>query len=513
MKTISLFRVVRLLTLIGCFACCANAADDDFRSLFDGQSLSGWEGNPKFWRVEEGTITGQTTSDNPTAGNTFLIWREGPVDDFELRLKYRIVGGNSGIQYRSREVEPWVLSGYQADFDADAQYAGILYEERGRGILAQRGKQVVIHPDGRLEDVGTTTDERTIVADLKKEQWNEYRIVARGNRLVHSINGHVTVDVTDNQESARSMSGLLGLQLHAGPPMKVQFKDIQFKPLGPAASPDDSGSNSKKKIVFLAGGPSHGYGSHEHHAGCLLLARYLEENVPDCETVVVRNGWPVAGLPALQGADTIVVFSDGGGGHMLIPHLDELDSLMKQGVGLACLHYAVEVPQGTPGDALLRWIGGYFELDWSVNPHWVAEIKQLPDHPITRGVQPFAVEDEWYFHMRFQPQGVTPILSALPPASTVQQPDGPRSSNAAVRAEVARGELQHLAWAYERGDGGRGFGFTGGHWHRNWGDDNFRRVVLNGILWTAHGEIPADGVGGTTPTPAELEANQDEPKP
>jgi hypothetical protein len=211
------------------------AADDGgFRSLFDGKSLDGWDGNPKFWRVEDGAITGQTTPDNPTAGNTFLIWRKGKVDNFELRLRFRIVGGNSGIQYRSKEFDNWVIGGYQGDFDATNRYSGILYEERGRGILALRGKKVVIDEQGQKQEVGKTTDEQTILNAVKKEDWNEFRIIARGNRLTHIINGHVTVEVTDNQTSKRSLSGLLALQLHAGPPMMVQFKDIQLKPL-PAA--------------------------------------------------------------------------------------------------------------------------------------------------------------------------------------------------------------------------------------------------------------------------------------
>jgi hypothetical protein len=188
---------------------------------------------------------------------------------------------------------------------------------------------------------------------------------------------------------------------------------------------------------------------------------------------------------------------------------------MKKGVGLACLHYAVEVPKGPSGEAFLNWLGGYFEPYWSVNPHWKGEFKEFPNHPIARGVRPFSIDDEWYYHMRFRPSmdGVTPILSAHPPASTMDRPDGPHSGNPNVRAAMQRGEIQHTAWACERNDGGRGFGFTGGHWHWNWGDDNFRKLVLNAIVWIAHGEVPEEGVGGATPTRAELEANQDEPKP
>ena len=230
---------------------------------------------------------------------------------------------------------------------------------------------------------------------------------------------------------------------------------------------------------------------------------------------MIPNGWPANGLAALEGADAVVVYCDGGGGHLLLPHLAEFDELMKRGTGLVCLHYAVEVPKEKGGTEFLNWLGGYFEMDWSVNPHWTAKFVSFPEHPISRGVQPFEINDEWYFHMRFRPEmkDVTPILSAVAPAGTVTRADGPHEGNPAVRAAVQRGEPQHVAWAAERPDGGRGFGFTGGHVHWNWGDENFRKLVLNAIVWTAKGEVPADGVGGQTPTRAELEANQDEPKP
>ncbi|MCA9213078.1 MAG: DUF1080 domain-containing protein [Planctomycetales bacterium] len=205
--------------------------DDGFKSIFDGKSLEGWDGNEKFWRVEDGAITGQTTAENPTKGNTFLIWRAGKPSDFELRLKYRIVGGNSGIQYRSEEVDKWVIKGYQADIDATLRYAGILYEERGRNILANRGKKVTVDENGKPNETGTTTSEEKIVASIKKEDWNDYRIVAKGNHLIHEINGNVTIELIDNHEAGRKMTGLLALQVHAGPPMLVQFKDIKIKDL------------------------------------------------------------------------------------------------------------------------------------------------------------------------------------------------------------------------------------------------------------------------------------------
>ena len=274
-------------------------------------------------------------------------------------------------------------------------------------------------------------------------------------------------------------------------------------------------SSARKKVVFVAGNRSHGYGAHEHHAGCLLLARYLRQHLPDYDTVVYQNGWPANGIQAFDGADAVVVYCDGGDRHLLLPHLKEFDAVMKRGVGLACIHYGVEVPKKPGGAEFLDWIGGYFEMHWSVNPHWTAQFTEFPDHPICRGVKPFEINDEWYFHMRFQPdmQGVTPILSAHPPTSTMSRRDGPHSGNPYVRAAVKRRELQHVAWARERPDGGRGFGFTGGHVHWNWGDDNFRKLVLNAIAWIAKDDVPADGVSGPTPTREELEANQDFPKP
>jgi hypothetical protein len=199
------------------------------KSLFNGKTLEGWSGNEKFWSVKDGAITGQTTKENPTPGNTFLIWKGGEVKDFELKLKFKIVGGNSGIQYRSVDKGNHVVNGYQADIDSGETYIGILYEEGGRGVLAQRGDKVVIGADGKKEVVGKTGDSKEIAAAVKKEDWNEYEVIAQGNHLIQKINGHVTVDVTDNDSSKAKASGILALQLHAGPPMTVQFKDIQFK--------------------------------------------------------------------------------------------------------------------------------------------------------------------------------------------------------------------------------------------------------------------------------------------
>jgi len=276
-----------------------------------------------------------------------------------------------------------------------------------------------------------------------------------------------------------------------------------------------SGENQskRKQVLMIAGKPSHGFGAHEHYAGLRILAETLQAASDDLKVQVVR-GWP-EDAALIDAADSIVIFSDGGGGHPAIPHLESLAKKLDQGCGFVCLHYAVEVPKGKAGEAWLKYLGGYFETDWSVNPHWTAEFTQLPEHPITRGVQPFAIQDEWYFHMRFPESraGITPILGAVAPESTMRRPDGPHSGNAAARKSVAAGDQQVVAWAFDRPGGGRSFGFTGGHFHWNWGTADFRQTVANAILWTAGFEVPVGGVGAQKLSVEKLLENQDFPKP
>lgn len=266
-----------------------------------------------------------------------------------------------------------------------------------------------------------------------------------------------------------------------------------------------------KRILLLAGSASHGSGEHEFKAGCALLKACLDR-VPGIHVEMETGGWP-KDEKSFEGVDAILIYSDGGGGHPFNrpERLAKMGSLAAKGVGIGAAHNAVEVPKGPAGTAFLNWIGGYFETDWSVNPHWTAEFKSLPTHPVTRGVKPFSIQDEWYYHMRFPDgmKGTTPILSALPPAETLNRPDGPHSGNPHVRKAIANKELQHLMWVTERPDGGRGFGFTGGHFHRNWADENFRKVLLNAILWIAKVEIPAGGVSSTV-TKEQLEINLDD---
>ena len=244
-----------------------------------------------------------------------------------------------------------------------------------------------------------------------------------------------------------------------------------------------------KKVLMIAGKPSHGPLSHEHNAGIQLLAKCLKQGATGLVTpVVTLNGWP-SDESIFEGADAVVIYSDGGGGHPAVrgDNLAKLGKLMDKGVGFLTIHYAVEPTTNKGNKEFLDWQGGCFETHWSVNPHWTANFSNLPKHPITRGVKSFKANDEWYFHMRFVPgmKGVTPILSDVAPASTMKRGDGAHSGNPTVRKAVAAGKAQHVAWAYRRENGGRGFGFTGGHNHLNWGNDDFRKTVLNAILWVA----------------------------
>ncbi len=217
------------------------------RKIFNGTDLTNWKGQMEFWSVQDGAITGKTTAENKVKENTFLIWMDGAafgqigeVGDFELTFKYKIVDadgeakgfGNSGVQYRSKVVKPEysVVAGYQADFEVGVKYSGILYEEKGRGILANRGEKVVITDSEdpkkpKIEKTGTLGTSEEIQAAIHPADWNEYKVVAKGNHLQHFINGRQTIDVTD-ETTVGAKTGVLALQLHAGQPMTVQFKDL-----------------------------------------------------------------------------------------------------------------------------------------------------------------------------------------------------------------------------------------------------------------------------------------------
>lgn len=196
-------------------------------SLFDG-TLNGWDGDPAFWRVENGAIVGETKPGKIPKQNTFLIWRNGMSGDFDLHAQYRITGGNSGIQYRSEELPDirWAMKGYQADIDAEQKYTGQIYEERGRGFLALRGQSVAIEAGGKPIVLGTLGTDAELKAAIHAQGWNEYEIIGRGNVLEQILNGRVTSMLVDDDAANRKTNGLIGIQLHAGEPMKIEVRKI-----------------------------------------------------------------------------------------------------------------------------------------------------------------------------------------------------------------------------------------------------------------------------------------------
>ena len=204
--------------------------EEGFTPLFNGKDLTGWEGDPDLWSVEDGAITGQTREGQKLPYNKFLIWRGGTLKNFELRMMIWQAGNNSGIQYRSREMKqvgPFSVGGYQCDVHPNPPYNGQLYEERGRGIVAFRGQKIIIDERGDKWIVGSTGP----VAPIKNDEWHEFTVIAQGNHLIHKIDGQTAVEVFDHEAAKRSLEGILAIQLHGGPPMKVQAKEIWLKAL------------------------------------------------------------------------------------------------------------------------------------------------------------------------------------------------------------------------------------------------------------------------------------------
>jgi Domain of Unknown Function (DUF1080) len=220
------FLLTALLTLA--IASGLSAAESEFRPIFNGHDLTGWEGDPRFWSVRDGAIRGETALGFMAVENTFLIWRGGPVKDFQLKLKVRLRNGNSGIQYRARKLRPWVIAGYQAEIDNAPGKSGFLYEERGRKFLALVGEKVEIDPSGKPRVTGQLATKKDLLAATyyRPRDWNDYLISAKGSHLEHFLNGQKIIDVTDNDPKNRAPDGLLALQIHVGPPMLVEFKDI-----------------------------------------------------------------------------------------------------------------------------------------------------------------------------------------------------------------------------------------------------------------------------------------------
>jgi len=283
-------------------------------------------------------------------------------------------------------------------------------------------------------------------------------------------------------------------------------------------------AQSTKRIILLAGRPSHPPGMHEFRAGSLLLQKALA-GIDGVTVEVIPNGWPTKTVDGktvddnarLDGAAAILIYADGGRGNPAVQNdrIAVLDALVAKGTGLGFAHYGVEVPVGAGGEAFHRWIGGFYEDRFSVNPIWAPAFQIRPNHPITRGVMPFSNSDEWYFNIRWSTDKtiasrVTPILTATPDEDVR---DGPYVNPPGPYPHVIadRGKTETLMWAYERPNGSRGFGFTGGHTHANWGDVNQRRIVANALLWIARVDVPAGGVIDHL-TAADLTSNLDDKK-
>ena len=204
-----------------------------FRPIFDGKSLEGWDGDPEFWRVEEGALVGQTTTEKQPKQNTFLIWRGGSPADFELRLDFRLTGFNSGIQFRSIELPDikWAMKGYQADMDGEQRYTGQIYEERGRGFLAMRGQFTVIAENGKPAVAASLGDGNELKSLIHAGDWNSLHLIARGNSIQQILNGRLMSMLIDDDKAGRKLDGLIGIQVHRGPAMKIEVRNIRLKTL------------------------------------------------------------------------------------------------------------------------------------------------------------------------------------------------------------------------------------------------------------------------------------------
>jgi hypothetical protein len=307
-----------------------------------------------------------------------------------------------------------------------------------------------------------------------------------------------------------------------GPTMRLLFATLLLTAAASAVTPD-----GKHKLVLIAGKPSHPPGMHEFKAGTTLLEKCLA-SVPNLVVDRHEMGW-VKDEATFADADAVVIYADGGKGHPAVQgtHLETLRALIAKGVGFGVMHYGVEVVPELGGAEFKEWLGGHYENAFSCNPIWEPKFTSFPAHPISSGVKPFQIEDEWYINMRFRPafkDGITaaedagmkfvPILVATPPDATRDGPYVyPKGPYPHIQAE--KGAQESTMWAVERADGGRGFGFTGGHFHKNWGNGDFRKTILNALLWISKVEVPVDGVASTV-TEDDLSQNLDiksAPKP
>jgi hypothetical protein len=304
--------------------------------------------------------------------------------------------------------------------------------------------------------------------------------------------------------------------------IRLMFAGLAAGPslLAPAVRAQSEPFSDRKKLVLIAGRPSHPKMMHEFRAGTILLERRLQ-NVSGLSVERHEDGW-VTDESTFDDAAAIVIFSDGGGGHPAIQEnrLSLLEKHISRGIGFGCMHFGVEVPKDRGSQEFKNWIGGHYEHEWSCNPIWDAKFETFPNHPICYGVEPFEIKDEWYFNMRFREgfdgesahevDGVkfTPVLVATP-SDAVRNgpyvyPAGPYK-----HIQEAGGRKETLMWAVERPDGGRGFGFTGGHFHVNWQHDQFRKAILNSLCWIAGVAVPKAGVPSEAVSDDEIHANLD----
>ncbi|PXX23714.1 DUF1080 domain-containing protein [Arenibacter sp. ARW7G5Y1] len=247
---VQLFAMVFLVSFVGCKSGQLQNDTDGFVQIFDGKTLDDWEGDPVYWRVEDGKLVGEVTPETILDRNSFIIWRGGEVDDFELKVEYRVSrAGNSGINYRSHEIDglPYALMGYQADINGTGTITGSNYEERRRTTIASQSEKTVLNRPTKnpealsdhiernrwvpTEVVGSLGTSSELRSHLKKGDWNAYHLIVKGNRLKHYVNGKLMSDVTDNDQINRSEKGLLGVQVHVGPPMKIEYKNFRLKTL------------------------------------------------------------------------------------------------------------------------------------------------------------------------------------------------------------------------------------------------------------------------------------------
>ena len=525
----------------------AFADEAGFEPIFDGQTLDQWDGNPKFWRVEEGAITGETTKENPTDGNTFIVWRGGQLGDFELKLQYKIVGGNSGIQYRSFEVaeKPWVIGGYQADFEAGDRYSGILYGERFRGILGDRGQETVVRrnkDDDKVEVdvVGSVGDSDAIQAKIRKEEWNDYHIVARGYRFEHRINGVTTVKVTDRDSAVRRAWGLLALQLHAGPAMKVQFRDIRLKRLTAddlpqhVEYPGREGPGKGKRIVLISGDdeyrseetlPQLGKILSQHHG---FDATVLFSIDPKTGVINPEEKANIPGLEALEQADLMVIFTRFR--HLSPERMQYVESYLQKGkpvIGLRTATHGFNAPAESESG---KWsynsqIEGYKDGFGRVvlGETWVNHhghhgkestrgviVPAERAHPILRGVHDIWGPTDVYGVRLPLPHGCKPLVLG-------QVLRGMQPSDDPVSGEK-NDPMMPIAWTMPYhlpgGTGGVSFTTTMGA-SQDFESEGLRRMLVNACYWAVGlgDAIPAEGtnvdlVGEFKPTPFGFKAYQ-----